>query len=158
VHHAAIGDLNLVLFIVMLLVCLVAGIFLSRTAIGRKVYAIAGNETANGYSATRVGSIKLLVYVSSGLAAGITAVLTLGYYGGASADDGRGYELAVIASAVVGGASLVGRKGTALGALLGVIILQMISTGMVILEIPQKYSQIIICLVVIAAVLSDPGS
>jgi ribose/xylose/arabinose/galactoside ABC-type transport system permease subunit len=61
----------------------------------------------------------------------------------------------VIAAAVVGGASLIGGKGTALGALLGAVILQMISNGLVILNIPQNYSQIVIGVVVIAAVLLD---
>jgi ribose/xylose/arabinose/galactoside ABC-type transport system permease subunit len=81
--------------------------------------------------------------------------LSLGYYGAGSSGDGQGYELNVIAAAVVGGASLIGGKGTALGALLGAIILQMISNGLVILDIPQNYSQIVIGLVVIAAVLFD---
>ncbi|MBV9129034.1 MAG: hypothetical protein JO298_01450, partial [Verrucomicrobia bacterium] len=61
----------------------------------------------------------------------------------------------VIAAAVVGGASLVGGKGTALGAFLGAVILQMISNGLVILNIPQNYSQIVIGAVVILAVLLD---
>ena len=96
-----------------------------------------------------------MVYTLSGLSAGIAAVLSLGYYGAASSGDGQGYELDVIASAVVGGASLVGGKGTALGAFLGAIILRLISTGMVILGIPQNYSQIVTGTVVIAAVLLD---
>ena len=155
VRQGVIGDLSLVPLIVMVLVCIVGGVFLSRMAVGRKIYAIGGNETASRYSGIRVGSIKLLVYVLSGLAAGIAAVLALGYYGAASSGDGQGYELDVIASAVVGGASLVGGKGTALGALLGAVILRMISTGMVILGIPQNYSQIVTGVVVIAAVLLD---
>jgi ribose/xylose/arabinose/galactoside ABC-type transport system permease subunit len=81
--------------------------------------------------------------------------LSLGYYGAGSSGDGQGYELNVIAAAVVGGASLIGGKGTALGALLGAIILQMISNGLVILDIPQNYSQIVIGFVVIAAVMFD---
>ena len=100
-------------------------------------------------------SVKLLAYTISGLVAGIAAVLSLGYYGAGSSGDGQGYELNVIAATVVGGASLVGGKGTALGALLGAIILQMISNGLVILNIPQNYSQIVIGVVVIAAVLLD---
>jgi ribose/xylose/arabinose/galactoside ABC-type transport system permease subunit len=84
--------------------------------------------------------------------------LALGYYGAGSSGDGQGYELNVIAAAVIGGASLIGGKGTALGALLGAIILQMISNGLVILDIPQNYSQIVIGMVVIAAVLFDQFS
>src|SRR4029077_2970512 len=138
-----------------LMVTIVGGILLSRTAFGRRIYAVGGNEIASRFSGLRVGRIKLLAYTLTGLTAGIAAVLSLGYYGAGSSGDGQGYELNVIAAAVVGGASLVGGKGTALGALLGAVILQMISNGLVILNIPQNYSQIVIGLVVIAAVLFD---
>jgi ribose transport system permease protein len=150
-----VNGLSLVPLIVMIIVMIIGGIFLAKMAIGRKVYAVGGNETASRYSGIRVGFVKILVYTISGLTAGIAAVLSLGYYGAGSSGDGQGYELNVIAAAVVGGASLVGGKGTALGALLGAVILQMISNGLVILNIPQNYSQIVIGLVVIAAVLFD---
>jgi ribose/xylose/arabinose/galactoside ABC-type transport system permease subunit len=149
------NGLSFVPLIVMIIVMIIGGIFLAKMAIGRKVYAVGGNETASRYSGIRVGFVKILVYTVSGLTAGIAAVLSLGYYGAGSSGDGQGYELNVIAAAVVGGASLVGGKGTALGALLGAVILQMISNGLVILNIPQNYSQIVIGLVVIAAVLFD---
>ena len=149
------NGLSLVPLIVMIIVMIIGGVLLAKMATGRKVYAVGGNETASRYSGIRVGRVKILVYAISGLTAGIAAVLSLGYYGAGSSGDGQGYELNVIAAAVVGGASLVGGKGTALGALLGAIILQMISNGLVILNIPQNYSQIVIGLVVIAAVLFD---
>jgi ribose/xylose/arabinose/galactoside ABC-type transport system permease subunit len=145
----------LVPLIVMILVTIAGGIFLSQSAIGRKVYAVGGNEIAAKYAGIRVGRVKLLAYTISGLVAGIASVLSLGYYGAGSSGDGQGYELNVIAASVVGGASLVGGKGTALGAFLGAVILQMISNGLVILNIPQNYSQIVIGLVVIAAVVLD---
>ncbi|MEY2605046.1 MAG: ribose transport system permease protein [Verrucomicrobiota bacterium] len=155
VRQGVIGDLSLVPLIVMILVCVVGGIFLARMTIGRRIYAIGGNETASRYSGIRVGRVKLLAYTISGLTAGIGAVLALGYYGAGSSGDGQGYELTVIAAAVVGGASLIGGKGSALGAVLGAVILQMISTGMIILGIPQNYSQIVTGAVVITAVLLD---
>ena len=99
--------------------------------------------------------MKLSVYIFAGLTAGIAALLSLGYYGGATSGDGQGYELNVIAAAVVGGASLSGGKGSALGALLGALVIQMISSGIVILGIDQNYSQIIIGAVVIMAVVLD---
>jgi ribose/xylose/arabinose/galactoside ABC-type transport system permease subunit len=139
----------------MLIVMVVGGIFLSQTSIGRKIYAVGGNEIASRYSGIRVGRVKLLAYTLTGITAGIASVLSLGYYGAGSSGDGQGYELNVIAASVVGGASLVGGKGTALGAFLGAVILQMISNGLVILNIPQNYSQIVIGMVVIAAVLLD---
>ena len=140
---------------VMICVTIVGGIFLSRLAAGRRIYAVGGNEMASRYSGIRVERVKLGVYIISGLTAGIGALLALGYYGSASSGDGQGYELSVIAGAVVGGASLSGGKGSALGALLGALILQMISTGIVILGINQNYSQIIIGGVVIVAVVFD---
>jgi len=149
------GGLSLVPLGVMLLVTLIGWIFLSRLAAGRRIYAIGGNELASRFSGIRVEGVKLGVYLLSGLAAGVAALLALGYYGSASSGDGQGYELTVIAAAVVGGASLTGGKGTALGAVLGALIIQMISSGIVILGIDQNYSQIIIGSVVIAAVVLD---
>ena len=149
------GGLSVVPMLVMILVAVAGGIYLSRLAVGRRIYAIGGNELASRYSGIRVGWVRLSVFVISGLTAGLAALLSLGYYGGASSGDGQGYELNVIAAAVVGGASLSGGKGTALGALLGALVIQMISSGIVILGIDQNYSQIIIGSVVIFAVVLD---
>jgi ribose transport system permease protein len=147
--------LSLVPLVVMVLVAVVGGLYLARQAAGRRVYAIGGNELASRYSGIGVERVKLSVYLFSGLTAGIAALLSLGYYGGATSGDGQGYELNVIAAAVVGGASLSGGKGSALGALLGALIIQMISSGIVILGIDQNYSQIIIGAVVVLAVVLD---
>ncbi len=149
------GGLSLVPLGVMLVVLAAGWIFLARLAAGRRVYAIGGNELASRFSGIRVERVKLGVYLLSGLAAGVAALIALGYYGSASSGDGQGYELNVIAAAVVGGASLTGGRGTALGAVLGALIIQMISSGIVILGIDQNYSQIIIGVVVIAAVVFD---
>lgn len=151
-----VGDgLSLVPLGVMVVVAAAGGTYLQRFAAGRRVYAIGGNELASTYSGIRVNHVKLSVYILSGLAAGIAALLSIGYYGGATSGDGQGYELDVIAAAVVGGASLSGGKGSALGALLGALIIQLIRTGIVILGINQNYSQIIIGAVVIVAVVLD---
>jgi ribose/xylose/arabinose/galactoside ABC-type transport system permease subunit len=151
-----VGDgLRLVPCFVMVAAALVAGTYLSRQSAGRRVYAVGGNELASIFSGVRVGRVKLSVYLFSGLTAGVAALLNLGYYGGATSGDGQGYELNVIAAAVVGGASLSGGKGSALGALLGALVIQMISTGIVILGIDQNYSQIIMGVVVILAVMLD---
>ena len=155
VRWEILPGLSFVPMMVMLLVTIIGGIFLSQSAIGRKIYAVGGNEIAAKYAGIRVGRVKLLAYTISGLGAGIASVLSLGYYGAGSSADGQGYELNVIAATIVGGTSFAGGKGTALGALLGAIILQMISNGLVILNIPQNYGQIVIGLVVIAAVVLD---
>ncbi len=139
--------------IVMVLVAIAGGIYLSRMAAGRRIYAIGGNELASGYSGINVNRVKLSVYIFSGLTAGIAAFISIGYYGGATSGDGQGDELNAIAAAVVGGASLAGGRGSALGALLGAVVIQLITAGIVTLGINQNYSQIIIGAVVIVAVL-----
>ncbi|HZF01974.1 MAG TPA: ABC transporter permease [Methylomirabilota bacterium] len=151
-----IGDgLTLVPLAAMVVVAVIGIIYLKRLAAGRRIYAVGGNELASRFSGIRVERVKLSVYVIAGLTAGIAALLSLGYYGAGTSSDGQGYELNVIAAAVVGGASLSGGKGSALGALLGALIIQMISSGIIILGIDQNYSQIIIGSVVIIAVVLD---
>ena len=140
---------------VMVAVAVAGSLYLSRLAAGRRIYAVGGNEQAARFSGINLNRVKLGVYVVSGLCAGVAAVLSLGYYGAATSGDGQGYELNVIAAAVVGGASLSGGRGTALGVVLGALVIQMISSGIVILGINQNYSQIIIGSVVIAAVALD---
>lgn len=149
------NGLSLVPLGVMVAVTIAGWLFLARLAAGRRVYAVGGNELAARFSGIRVDRVKLGVYLISGLSAGVAALLSLGYYGAATSGDGQGYELNVIAAAVVGGASLTGGKGTAFGAVLGALVIQMISSGIVILGIDQNYSQIIIGVVVVAAVVLD---
>lgn len=149
------AGLSVVPLLVMVLVTIAGWIHLSRLAAGRRIYAVGGNELAATFSGIRVGRVKIGVYLIAGLCAGIAALLSLGYYGAATSGDGQGYELSVIAAAVVGGASLTGGRGSALGVVLGALIIQMINSGIVILGIDQNYSQIIIGAVVIAAVVLD---
>ena len=149
------NSLSIVPLAFLLLVTIGGNIFMGRLAAGRRMYAIGGNELAARFSGIQVGRVKLGVYLLAGFTAGIAALLSIGYYGAASSGDGQGYELNVIAAAVVGGASLAGGKGSALGAVLGALVIQMISSGIIILGIDQNYSQIIIGAVVIAAVVLD---
>jgi ribose transport system permease protein len=151
-----LGDgLTLAPPLVMIIVMAAGWVFLSRLAAGRRVFAVGGNEVAAQYSGIPVRQVKLGVYLWSGGLAGLAALLAMGYYGSASSGDGNGYELNVVAAAVVGGASLSGGRGSAFGAMLGALIIQMITTGIIILGIDQNYSQIITGAVVVTAVVLD---
>ena len=155
IKHETGNELFLVPPSVMLLVMLLSWLFLRRLAAGRRVYAVGGNETAARFSGIRVENVKLGVYLISGLCAGISALMSLGYYGSGSSGDGSGYELDVVAAAVVGGASLTGGRGSAFGAVLGALVIQMITSGIILLNIDMSYSRIIIGIAVIAAVVLD---
>jgi ribose/xylose/arabinose/galactoside ABC-type transport system permease subunit len=133
-----------------------AGMFvLSRTVLGRRVYAIGGNEVAAKYAGIPVGRIKVTMYTLLGALAGLSGAMYLGYYGAAENSAGTGYELRVIAAAVIGGASLSGGRGSAVGAVLGAILVQLIDNGLVILGIDQSYNQIVMGAAIILAVVVD---
>jgi ribose/xylose/arabinose/galactoside ABC-type transport system permease subunit len=150
-----IGGLQAMPLIIML-ICVALGAFYLRLMVaGRENYAIGGNEEASKFSGLPVKWIKLRVYALAGLSGGIAGLVSLGRFGTASTSTGTGYELTVIAAAVVGGASLIGGRGTALGALLGTLVIAMIENGIYILKLEQEYRLIIIGIAIILAVALD---
>jgi ribose transport system permease protein len=144
--------------LVMLLVAAVGTVYLMRTVGGRRVFAVGGNQEASRFSGVPIGRVKIAVYVLSGLTAGPAAFMGASFYGSASCADATGYELYVIASAVVGGASLSGGKGSALGALLGAVLIVLIRQSIRTLHFDQNYEWIIIGCAIIIAVVLDQAS
>ena len=117
---------------------------------------MGGNLEASRYAGLRINRVLIGVYVLTGLGGGIAALLGNAYYGSAPrAWRCCGYELYVIASAVVGGASLSGGKGSAIGAVLGAILIQMIQESIQILHLDTNYEQIIVGLAIVVAVVLD---
>lgn len=140
----------------LMVLTMVCGWFvMSRTVLGRRVYAIGGNEVAARYAGIPVGRVKIIVYTLAGMLAGLAACMYAGYFGAATSDAGAGYELRVIAAAVIGGASLSGGRGSALGAALGAIVIELINNGMIILQVDQSYNQIVMGAAIVVAVLVD---
>lgn len=133
-----------------------AGVFvLTRMVFGRRVFAIGGNEIAARYAGVPVGRVKIVMFTLCGALAGLSACMLLGYYGAGTSDAGKGYELNVIAAAVVGGASLSGGRGSALGAVLGAIVIQLIDNSILMIGIDQSYKEIVIGLAIVFAVVVD---
>jgi ribose/xylose/arabinose/galactoside ABC-type transport system permease subunit len=152
--------------ILIMLVCLAAGwIYLRYTVWGRQTYAVGGNEEAARFSGIRLPWVKMRVYALCGLCAGIAGMLNCGFYKSAATDTGKGYELNVIAAAVVGGASLTGGRGTALGAVLGMLVLQLIEDGIFVvgtlnlgftkIAVVKEDTQLILGVAIILAVAVD---
>ena len=139
----------------MLGVMIIGPIYLARTVMGRHVFAVGGNAEASRYSGLAVNRIRLGVFVLSGLTAGIAAFLGASFYGSATSSDANGYELYVIASAVVGGASLTGGKGSAISATLGAMLIVLIRQAIRTLHLDQNYEWIIIGTAMIVAVVLD---
>ena len=139
----------------MLAVTAAGGIYLSRTVPGRHIFAVGGNPEASRFSGLSVPRITLGVFVLSGLAAGAAAFLGAAFYGSATSSDANGYELYVVASAVVGGASLKGGKGSALSAMLGAVLIVTMRQAIRTLHLDQNYEWIIIGAAMIIAVVLD---
>ena len=106
------------------LVCLIAlGLIVDRLPLGLWLSAIGYNETAARYSGIAVSRIKLWLYTSSGLAAGLAALLFVARRNTAKADVGTGMELGVITAVVLGGTSIFGGRGRLFGTVLGVLLI-----------------------------------
>ena len=144
--------------LVMVVVAVIGTIYLMQTVGGRRVFAVGGNEEASRFSGVPIGRVKVSVFVLSGLSAGLAAFMGAAFYGSASCADATGYELYVIASAVVGGASLSGGKGSAAGALLGAVLIVLIRQSIRTLHFDQNYEWIIIGCAIIIAVVLDQAS
>jgi len=141
--------------IIMIAITILGELYLSRTVMGRNIYAIGGNREAARYCGLRIGRSLMSVYALSGLTAGIAAFIGSSFYGSASCADATGYELYVIAAAVVGGASLAGGRGSALSAMLGATLIVLIRQSIRTLHFDQNYEWIIIGSAIIIAVVLD---
>jgi ribose transport system permease protein len=149
------SEVYLVPVLVLVAITIVGAFYLSRTVMGRYIYAVGGNIEASRYAGLKINPILISVYTISGLTAGIAAFMGSGYYGSASCADATGYELYVIASAVVGGASLSGGKGSAINAVLGAVLITLIRQSIRTLRFDQNYEWIIIGCAIIVAVVFD---
>ena len=140
--------------LIMIAVAAVGSIFLTNVVTGRHIFAVGGNVEAARYAGLRTGRVFTVVYALAGLTAGIAAFLGGSFYGSASCADATGYELYVIASAVVGGASLQGGRGSVISAMLGAILITLIRQSIRTLHFDQNYEWIIIgCAIIVAVVL-----
>jgi len=152
------GGLYPVPMLCMLLITTIGTIYLTRTVMGRHIFAFGGNLEASRYAGLPLNRIQIGVFAVSGLTAGIAAFLGASFYGSTSSGDAQGYELYVIASAVVGGASLIGGRGSALGATLGALLIVLIRQSIRTLHFDQNYEWIVIGCAIVVAVVIDQWS
>jgi len=125
---------------------------------GRHIFAFGGNLEASRFAGLPLKRIQIGVFALSGLTAGLAAFLGASFYGSTSSGDAQGYELYVIASAVVGGASLTGGRGSALGAMFGALLIVLIRQSIRTLHFDQNYEWIVIGCAIIIAVVVDQWS
>lgn len=137
--------------IVMVILAFATGFMFRWSRWGQYVFAIGGNEQAATLTGVPVKPIKVSVYMFSGLAAGITGVLEVGWLGGVTTNLGQAMELTVIAAAVIGGANLAGGSGTAFGAIVGALLIEVIRNSLILLGISTFWQGTFVgCFIIIA--------
>ncbi len=141
--------------LVMLLLALIFQVLMTKFQWGRAIFAVGGNETAALFSGIAIGRLKTSVYVLSGLLAAVSGIVLVVVQGQGKADLATGYELDIIASAVVGGASLSGGRGSVLGAVLGTLIFGVLRNALPQIPGATFYDRLIVGLVVIVIVVMD---
>lgn len=142
--------------VVVVLVLYVAfGIFLTRTRTGRHIYAVGGNPRAALYAGINVDRVLTLVYVLSGTLAGVAAILLAGRTNSGFPNAGLGAELDAIAAVIIGGASFFGGRGTVTGTLIGVLIMGFIRNGLNLMNVSVFWQQVAIGLIILIAVSVD---
>jgi erythritol transport system permease protein len=142
--------------IVLLALFLVVAVYVAkRTAFGRRVYAIGGNERAAELAGIRVNRIKMGVYVISGVCAAMTGLLITSQLNAAFPDTATSYELNAIAAVVLGGTSLFGGRGTIGGTVIGAFVIGFLSDGLVLVGVSEFWQMVAKGSVIVAAVALD---
>ena len=143
---------------VMIWICLVLGVYqyiTTRTAIGRHLYAVGGNEKATALSGVKTRNVFWFAYASIGLMAGLAGILTAARARGIDPTYGEGYEMDAIASCFIGGASAYGGIGKVSGMIIGAVLMGVINQGMGILGVDSNYQKVVKGIVLLVAVMFD---
>jgi ribose transport system permease protein len=140
---------------IMIVLGIVLTLVMKRTTFGWYVYSIGGNVEAARLSGVRVRRVKTTVYTIAGLLAAVGGILLTARLGVGESTSGTGYELDVIAAAVIGGTSLTGGQGSIAGAIWGAALLGVVRNGLVLLGVSDFWQTIAIGLVIIFAVVID---
>lgn len=143
---------------IALVIAVAFAAFLRWGKLGREWYLVGGNAEAARLVGVHVRRVRAVSYILMGALAGVAGALTLGRFGTANADTGQNVELNVIAAAVIGGASLLGGEGSVVGGVLGVLLIGLIDDAVVVLNVSVFWQQLLVGLVLVAAVAANLGS
>ena len=147
------GIANPVLALVVLTA--IAGYLFRWTQWGRHAFAIGGNEQAAVLTGVPVRRLKVSVYMISAFTAGVTGILEIGWLGAVTTNIGQSMELSVIAAAVIGGANLSGGSGTAIGAVIGAALIEIIRNSLLLLGVDAFWQGTFVGSFIVFAVMFD---
>jgi inositol transport system permease protein len=128
---------------------------LAKTKLGKYIYGIGGNENAARICGVNIDRYKMLIYTIHGTFCAIAAIILTGRIAAGSGASGTGYELDAIAATVIGGTSLSGGIGTALGTVIGILIIGVLNNGLDLMKVSPYWQQILKGLIIVGAVIID---
>jgi ribose transport system permease protein len=141
--------------IIMVILVVIFNIILSRTKLGRYVYALGSNFEATRLSGVNTKKTLILVFVFSGLLAGFAGLIMTGRIISAQPAAGDGYELDAVASSVIGGTSTLGGEGNIIGTFIGAFVIGVLRNGLNLVGISPFIQKIVIGVVIVGAVFLD---
>jgi ribose/xylose/arabinose/galactoside ABC-type transport system permease subunit len=142
-------------FLVMIIMMALGTFVLALTPFGKKTYAVGANSTASRLAGINIWRVRLLTYVICGACAGISGMILTALNGAGMTTAGDGLELDAIAATVLGGASLQGGKGSMIGTLVGIVLLNTITNGLNLLGVSTYWQMIAKGAILIVAVFVD---
>ena len=137
------------------MIALLAWFFLERTYAGRQVYAVGGNREAARLAGIPTNRRLVLAYMVSGGCAGVVGIIVASHLTSGTADSVTGYELIAIASAVIGGVSLIGGQGRIIGVVAGAALLVVLEQGLVAINVNAYYQSMVVGFVLFIAIVID---
>ena len=151
------GSLGAVRFpfsaVLFIFFAIIYGLILHKTSFGRYLYVLGNNEDAGFYAGVNVARTKLIIFTLSGFMSALAGIVLAARFGSTRPDMGTGLELAVITAVVLGGVSIMGGKGTMVGAILSLILIGLMRFGMGLINIPGQGQNIVIGLLLILSIL-----
>ena len=134
---------------------LVLHLMLTRTKLGLHIYAVGGNAEAAAYAGINPGRVKLIALMISGFTGGIAGLILSSRLDAGNGLFGAGDLLQAVAAVVIGGTSLFGGVGNVLGTAIGVVIISSINDGLILMNVPDFWQQIVVGVLIIAAMVVD---
>ena len=141
--------------ILMALIVAIGVVFANNTVTGRNIYAVGNSEKAAKLSGIRVDRIRIIVFTITGFLAGVCGLILMGQLESSDAFYGNGYEMDVIAAAVIGGISLAGGVGNLIGIVVGAGLMGVLKNAFVLLAVPGYWQTVAVGVVIIGAVSID---
>jgi ribose transport system permease protein len=148
--------LGLKIPVILMILCIIGfAVIMKRTSYGMRVYAVGGNRLAAEIAGVKSKRVLFSVYTISGVLAGISGLMLASRVISGAPNLGQGYELDAIAAVVIGGASLMGGRGTVWGTAIGLLLIQTLNNGLDLLIVPSYWQDVIKGVLIVLAVAID---